>query len=310
MSKAIFYAMTVMLLVVAISACSKDNNKKEIVLEGPAVSVQPMPRNGKAMIRIAVGGMVTPKDGIAYYRDLLRYVQKKLGERVQYVDREDYAAINDMLKTGKLQAAFVCSGPYVDGKRDFGLQLLVAPQVHGETVYYSYIIVAKNSPYRTLADLRGKKFAFTDPLSNTGTLVPTYMLAQMGETPKTFFGKVIYTKSHDTSIKAVAEGIVDGAAVDSLIWNYLNATNPKFTSRTRIIKKSPPYAIPPVVVPRNLAPALKAKLKKIFLHANLDPEGKAILKKMGIDKFVVIDDKAYDSVRAMQNWIAAQKSRQ
>jgi phosphonate transport system substrate-binding protein len=166
--------------------------------------------------------------------------------------------------------------------------------------------VAKDSPYQSLDELRGKRFAFTDPLSNTGKLVPTYMLAKMNETPKRFFKEVIFTKSHDKSIKAVAQGIVDGAAVDSLIWEYLNATNPESTSKTRIIKKSTPYAIPPVVVPRNLDPGLKDKMKKAFLHAHLDPKGREILQKMKIDRFFEIHDKAYDSVREMQDWLKMQ----
>jgi phosphonate transport system substrate-binding protein len=163
--------------------------------------------------------------------------------------------------------------------------------------------VAKDSAVQSFRELRGKRFAFTDPLSNTGRLVPMYMLAKENETPERFFKEIIFTQSHDKSIKAVAQGIVDGAAVDSLIWEYLNATKPESTSRTRILQKSPPYAIPPVVVPRELDPGLKARMKQAFLNAHLDPNGKEILQKMKIDKFVEIDDRAYDSVRQMQDWL-------
>jgi phosphonate transport system substrate-binding protein len=208
-----------------------------------------------------------------------------------------------MLKTGKLEAAFVCSGPYTAGKKQFGLDLLVAPQAYGAPVYYFYILVAKDSAAQSFQELRGKRFAFTDPLSNTGRLVPIYMLAKVNETPESFFKEIIFTQSHDKSIKAVAQGIVDGAAVDSLIWEYLNATRPEFTSKTRILQKSPPYAIPPVVVSRKLDPGLKARMKQAFLNAHLDPRGKEILQKMKIDKFVEIDDRAYDSVREMQDWL-------
>lgn len=282
------------------SACRKED-QKTILLGEPGTAVE-MPKE-QAKVRIAVGGMITPKDGIGYYREFLHYIQEKIGSRVEYVDRESYAEINEMLKTGKLEAAFVCSGPYVDGKRDFGLELLVAPQAYGAAVYYSYIIAAKDDPARRFEDLRGKRFAFTDPLSNTGKLVPTYMLARIKETPETFFKEFIYTKSHDKSIKAVAQGIVDAAAVDSLIWEYMNAVNPEFTSKTRIVLRSEPYAIPPVAVPRNLSPALKVSLKQAFLNAHNDPKGKALLERMRIDKFVVINDDAYNSVRDMQSWL-------
>lgn len=305
MFKALFNAVLIIVLAIGTCGCRKEE-KKKIVLDAPGSAVESS-KQEERKVRIAVGGMITPKEGMGYYRDFLRYVQEKIGTKVEYVDREGYAEINDMLERRELDAAFVCSGPYVDGHKQFGLELLAAPQAYGTTVYYSYIIVAKDSSIRSFAELRGKRFAFGDPLSNTGTLVPTYMLAKMKETPKSFFREFIFTNAHDKSIKAVAQGIVDASAVDSLIWEYLNATNPEFTAKTRILVKSPPYAIPPVVVPRDLSPELKAKLKQAFLNAHTDPKGKEILKKMKIDKFVVIDDRAYDSVREMQDWIAKQK---
>jgi phosphonate transport system substrate-binding protein len=287
--------------------CRKQEEKK-ISLEGSGPSTTARHHEKEQVVRIAVGGMITPKEGMAYYRDFLRYIEEKIGVKVMYVDREGYAEINEMLKNRQLEAAFVCSGPYADGHHQFGLELLAAPQAYGKTVYYSYIIVAKDSPLRSFAELRGKRFAFTDPLSNTGKLVPTYMLARMRETPESYFKEFIYTKAHDRSIKAVAQGVVDGAAVDSLIWEFLNAANQEYVVNTRVIEKSPPYAIPPITVPRDLDPGLKAKLKQAVLNAHDDPRGREILKKMKIDKFVVIDDKAYDSVREMQTWIARQKA--
>lgn len=304
-----FRASSVAFLAVALSAwsagCAREEPTK-ISLEAPREPVT-APQPQEQRVRIAVGGMITPREGMVYYRDFLRYVQEKIGVKVVYVDREGYAEINEMLKDGFLDAAFVCSGPYVDGHAQFGLELLAAPQAYGQTVYHSYVIVPKGSPVRSFAELRGKRFAFTDPLSNSGKLVPTYMLARMNETPKSFFKEFVFTKAHDKSIKAVAQQAVDGAAVDSLIWEFLNATNPEFTAQTRIVEKSPPYAIPPVVVPGNLAPELKARLRGAFLNAHTDPTGREMLRKMKIDRFVPIEDGAYDSVRAMQAWIAGRK---
>ena len=129
-----------------------------------------------------------------------------MGRQIEYVDAEDYAEINRKLEIGELDAAFVCSGPFVDGKKKFGLELIAAPHAYGESVYYSYFIVPNTSKAKTLDDLRGKSFAFTDPLSNTGKLVPTYTLARRGATPERFFSKVSYSGNHDKSIKAVSEG--------------------------------------------------------------------------------------------------------
>jgi hypothetical protein len=60
----------------------------------------------------------------------------------------------------------------------------------------------------------------------------------MGEEADTFFDTTNYTYAHDKSIMAVAEGLVDAAAVDSLIWDYADRMDPEFTSRTKIIWKS------------------------------------------------------------------------
>ncbi len=187
----------------------------------------------------------------------------------------------------------------MDGHDQFGLELLVAPQVNGKTEYYSYIIVHIDSPVTTFEGLRDKTFAFTDPQSNTGKLVPTYMLVKMNETPDSFFGKYIYSYAHDKSIKAVGDKKVDGAAVDSLIWEYYNKVRPEITSKTKIILKSSPYGIPPFVVSSGIDPETKNRLRKILLSLHEDEKGKKILKKMMIDKFVLVDDSQYNSIREM-----------
>ena len=302
--------IALLFVAMAIAGCMKREEPKKISLEKKETLAATTDKSNLKHLRIAVGGMITPKEGLAYYRHFLDYIEEKSGQKVDFVDRDGYAEINDMIRKGELEAAFVCSGPYVDGHNEFGMELLVAPQAYGETVYYSYIIVAKNSAIKNFDDLRGKSFAFADPLSNSGKLVPTYMLSRMNETPDTFFSRYIFTYKHDKSIQAVAQGVVDGSAVDSLIWEYLNRTNPEFTSKTRIIRKSPPYAIPPVVVPKSLDPLIKEKLKQIFLNAHNDKKGRELLSKMMIDKFVVIDDSAYDSVREMKSWLEKQKTKE
>jgi len=251
-------------------------------------------------LRIAVGGMITPKEGFAYYREFLDYIASKTGELVNYVDAESYEEINNKLMKSEIDAGFVCSGPYVDGKKEFGLELIAVPRAYGKTTYNSYIIVPKGSKTTSIDDLKGKRFAFTDPLSNTGKLVPEYMLKQKGETPEKFFGKLSYSGSHDKSISAVNQGLIDGASVDSLIWEYANRTKPEQTANTIIIHKSEPYAIPPFVVRPGLAPAVKQKLSSILLNAHNDPKGKAILDKMMIDRFEKIEDSAYDTIREMK----------
>ncbi len=297
----------VCLIFMGITGCDQNEKAKVISLEKRDVVEEKVSPPEEKPLKFAVGGMVTPREGLAYYRNLLDYIGEKLGKKIEFVDREGYFEINNLLKTNYIDVAFVCAGPYVDGHNEFGMELLAAPKAYGGTVYYSYIIVSKDSIINSFEGLRGKVFDFADPLSNTGKLVPTYMLAKMNETPESFFKRFDFTYAHDKSIKAVATGIVDGAAVNSLVWEYANQVNPEFTSRTKIIEKSPAYGIPPVVVHPALDPELKEKLRQIFLNIHKDEKGRKILKGMLIDKFVLIDDSAYDSVREMRAWMSKEK---
>jgi len=133
------------------------------------------------------------------------------------------------------------------------------------------------------------------------------MLSKMNETPDTFFKEYIFTGSHDNSIEAVSKKMVDGAAVDHLIWEYINKRTPEATSGTKIISKLGPYAIPPFVTHPDTEPALKQKLRSILLDMHNDEKGKKILAQIEIEKFVVIDDSAYASVREMSIWEKSQK---
>lgn len=281
-----------------LTACSEE---KQHQVDFSRTEVINRNQSGKSgAVRIAVGGLITPKEGFAYYRGFLDYIGKQLGRPVEYVDATGYEEINKLLEYHEIDGAFVCSGPYVDGHSKFGLELLAAPLVNGAPVYHAYILVPLNSPAKKLVDLKGKSFAFTDPLSNTGKQVPEYLLIKNGENPRTFFSKTVFTGAHDKSIQAVADNLVDGAAVDSLIWEYLHRTKPELTKTTRILLKSEPYAIPPFVVHPSLDPVLKEKLRTILTTAHTTPAGKALLDKMMTDRFVPISDSAYNSIRELK----------
>lgn len=259
-------------------------------------------------VKIGVAAMISPKETVKFYKQMVDYVGSKLGKPVEMVQKENYDEMDNMLEHKDLSIAFVCSGPYVKNRTKFGAELLVAPQSYGQPFYHAYIIVHKDSPIRDMAGLKGRKFAFTDPKSNTGKLVPTYMVAkEFNKTPEQFFSEVIYTRSHDKSVESVAKKIVDGASIDSLIYDYAAKKNPVYTSETRIIRKSPPYGIPPVIVRKDIDPVLRDKIKNVFLNMHTDPAGKAILDGIMVDKFIVPKDADYNTVREMADWVAKMK---
>jgi len=264
-------------------------------------------RNGKDArpeLKVAIAAMISPEITKKYYEDLLRVLGDRMGMRVVFIQRRTYAEVNALVEDRGVDFAFVCSGPYVSGRGKFGMEIVAVPVVGGEKYYHSYIIARTGGPIHSLDDLRGKRFAFTDPDSNTGCLVPRYMLAKMGETPESFFSETYYTHSHDNSIRAVAEGRADGAAVDSLIWEFLNSSEPDIAGLTTVVAQSPPYGIPPIVVHPDTDPALKKKLRETLLRLHEDPEGRVLMTRLRIDRFADPDKGAYDEVRRMQEWLA------
>lgn len=250
------------------------------------------------IIRIGVSAMTTPRATLGLYEELLRYVGDKLGKRVELVQRRTYRETNDLLEARLIDVAFVCSLPYILGHDKFGLELLVAPEAGGKPLYYSYVIVRSDSGVESFEGLRGRTFTLMDPESNSGALYPIYRLFQMGESPGSFFRNYVYTYGHDNSIKAVLDKTADGAAVDSRIFDYVSR-DPIVASQIKVIEKSPPFAIPPVVVHPAVDPELKQGLRSIFLDMDKDDRGRQILEDMNIDRFVLLDDRAYDSIRKM-----------
>lgn len=285
-----------------VTACTPSSSEDVIdftVLETPTPEVTAF--NGTdGVLRLAVAPVYSPQTTLRLYQALATYLGHRLNRPTELIQGKTYDEINDMIRSGEVTLAIVCTNAYLEGQEDFGLEALVVPQIHGQTVYYSYLIVPSDSPARSLVDLRGKTFAFSDPLSNSGRLVPVYYLAQMGETPETFFGRTIFTYSHDNSVRAVMRKLVDGAAVDSLVYEFMVRQDPEVSAKTRILIRWGPYGINPVVVHPQLDPVLKERLRTLFLTMHEDPEGKQVLRALNIDRFLPPDATNYETVRLMR----------
>ena len=260
--------------------------------EAPATSVKPL--------RVAVAAIISPKGTVESYTPLLDYLQAELGRPIELIQRRTYSEVNDLIESGDVDIAFVCTSAYVVGEREFDMQLLAAPQVMGDTAYHSLLIVPADSAAESIADLRGAVFAFTDPISTSGRNYPIWLVQQMAETPESFFSRTFYTYSHDDAIRAVAYHVADGAAVDSLVYAFAVAREPELAQKTRVIHQSPPFGIPPVVTGPVARPQLVAEIQRVLLDMHHTSAGRAALQIAGIDNFVLIEDTVYDSVRELE----------
>lgn len=299
-----FFKRTVglLFLLLLFSGCEKGGDYKSVNLtekmEPQGISVS---ESNSKQLRVAVAAMVSPKETLIFYEELLKYIGDQINYNITLVQRKTYSEVNELFPKRLIDLAFVCSGPYANDRDKYQFEGIATPVVRNKPYYQSYLIVHKDSPYQSLDDLKGKIFAFTDPDSNTGSLVPRFWLHEMNKTPTSFFKRIAFTYSHDNSILAVAKGLVDGAAIDGHKWEFYQAKNPYFTSKTRVIKKSDFYGAPPLVASSYLQPDLKRAIQNVILNMHKSGEGQTILKNLIIDRFDPPEPEWYENVQTMHS---------
>ena len=140
-------------------------------LASPQVVTAGSPAQRARTLRFSVAAMQSPRDTFEAYSRVFQALARKLGDvDVELVQRRTYAEVNELLVQGKLDAALICTGGYLELERGSpgSVEVLAVPVVGGRTTYRSLIIAPAASGARALRDLRGKRFAFTDELSMTG----------------------------------------------------------------------------------------------------------------------------------------------
>ncbi|RMD85778.1 MAG: phosphate/phosphite/phosphonate ABC transporter substrate-binding protein [Candidatus Dadabacteria bacterium] len=266
-------------------------------------------RAGGEAIRFAVAPVLSPEKAFPSYRLLTQYLSHRLKTPVELVQRKTYLEVNEMLRRGAIQFALICTGAYVVGEHDFGLELVAVPRYQGKLTYQSLLVVRRDSSVQNVEDLRGRPIALSDPLSNSGYFYPIYLIRSLGEDPRTFFGRMFFTYSHDSSMLAVQEGIADAAAVDSLIFEYEIEKKPELRKAFRIIHRSPPYGINPVVAATNTPAPLVQRFRDALLSMSSDSEGRRVLELLRLDEFTRPPPDLYDSARRMILSVALRDSR-
>lgn len=226
------------------------------------------------------------------------YLEERLKRPVEFVQRDRYRDTMDLLQQQKVEFAWICDYPYVMLRKE--VRLLAVAMNEGKPTYRSYLIVpSRDTQTHSIVDLKGGIFAYADPYSNTGYLVPRFEIKRAGADPATFFKRTFFTWSHRKVIDAVAAGLVQGGNVDSYVWDVLNKVRPEVTAKTRIVWKSPEYGFPPVVASRGVAEADFALMQSVLMKMKDDAQGRALLARLRLDSFIAGSPRLYDGVAEM-----------
>lgn len=284
-------------------SCNESNQEKikvDFSIKDSTINLEN--HNVRHNLKFAISGMISPKETYVSYIELIKYLEKKLNLTIEFIQKRTYKEVNDGIFNGELDFAMICSGAYVDLSSSIPLDIIAVPQCNGVPFYRAYIITNKNSNITTFEKIKGKNFAFTDPLSNTGKLYPTKRVKELGSIPEKFFSDITYTYAHDNSINLVNRGIVEGASVDGLVYDFLAKNYPSQVSNVNVIERSENFGIPPIICKLNTNLDIHS-LRKVLYEMNNDSLGNSILRKLNIDKFIPGYDTLYNSIRTYKEQV-------
>jgi phosphonate transport system substrate-binding protein len=212
-------------------------------------------------------------DRVKRYKPVEDYLSSALGVQIGWAEATDYAGIIQGMISRKVQLAHF--GPASFAKASIlshGQVVPVAEMLdqYGNKGYYSVTLVRKDSPYQSIADLKGKTYAFADPNSTSGFQAPSYFLTQAGYPPATFFGKTLFSGSHENSVMALYHQDVDAC---STWWNNDTLSNPSNMARKgmipagwwRVIWTSPQLPSDPWAMPNWLPQQMREDVAKVVL---------------------------------------------
>jgi phosphonate transport system substrate-binding protein len=241
-----------------------------------------------------------------FCRLVCAYLGSVLSIPTQFVDDLAWQAREAGLDSGDIQVGWICGLPYI-WKADLQpplVNLLAAPvmagaRYHGQPIYYSDVVVLKESPLSNFLDLRGKVWAYNEPHSQSGYNITRYKLATLGAR-RGFFKRVVAAGSHQRALEYVLSGQVDASAIDSTVLDTELAEDPTLHDRIRTIDILGPSPIPPWVISPSLPENLRSRLQRALLEMHQDPRGRAILDLGRTARFVAVRDQDYDPIRRME----------
>lgn len=229
-------------------------------------------------------------------------LEKETGLKYKIEVPVSYTAVVTAMGAGKVDVGWLSPIPYVIAHDLYGTEVVLTSVRDKSTKYWSFIIARTDSGISRLADLKGKKFAYGDPMSTSGTIYPKNLIRTSGSDPEKFFSEVIYAGAHDKVVMAVYNKQVDAGAIYGGVVSdaRLKVKNmiPDVLSKTRVIARSIEIPNDTVSVRKGLPEEIVKKVKDGLMAVSKSDEGReAIMTVYGIDGFVAARDSDYDPVR-------------
>lgn len=271
--------------------------RRKLLLGTAAVTASAFVPMARAQQVLTVG-LIPSEDSramIANSQAMMDMLSKALGFAVKPFVAADYNGVIEALRSKRLDVAYLGPFSYVLGTTVADIEAFAVAETKkaGRSYYHSQIVTHQDTGIKTVADLKGKTFAFVDPSSTSGHLFPKAGLIKAGFNPDKDFGRVIFSGSHDSSAIAVQNKKVDAAAIADRILDA--AVSKGLVKREDLVEvwKSDPIPESPTVWRKDLPADLKTRVQAAFLQVKDIPWSDQGL----LNGFHPTNDAAYNIIR-------------
>jgi len=246
-------------------------------------------------LRVSMIPTTDPGKATREMQPLVDRLARSTGSEVQMTIPTNYAAVVEALVNDQVDIAHLGGFTYVQASKRAGVKPLV--QRERDREFHSLFVTQAGSPIRSLADLKGRSFAFGDVNSTSGHLMPEYFMRRNG-VDREVIAKAIYTGGHDATLLAVANGKVDAGALDEAVFQRMTSQGKIDPAKVRVFWTTPPF-FDYVWVARKGLDARKADaVRDSFLALDrADPQRRAILEALSASKYVPARDADYAALR-------------
>lgn len=258
----------------------------------------------KKIITIAIQPTAQASDIESQANELEQYLEQQTGYDIQIYVPTSYAGVVEALRFGKADVAFMSAWPAYLAVEKAGATLEIAEvrevvigdTLTAETFYYSYWIVPKDSPYNTLEDLRGKRAAFSSPLSTSGYVTPMKTMVETGlitvekgkeVDPKSYFSDVVFAGGYSQAWEALKSNKVDVSIIAGDVSEKLYR---EVIENTKIIREQGPIPSHGVVFSKEMNSDAKREIKAAMLEMGKDDSTKQIMRKLVSAIFVSFEE--------------------
>jgi phosphonate transport system substrate-binding protein len=246
-------------------------------------------------LRLAMIPSTDPGKIVRDSQPLVKYIANETGARVELVVPTNYAAVVEAIANDRVDIAYLGGFTFVQASRRAGVRPLV--QRERDQNFHSVFITQPRSGIHSLADLKGHSFAFGDVNSTSGHLMPAYYMRAANVDPDVL-AKALYTGGHDATALAVANGKVDGGAMDELVFANMMKSGKITPDQVKVFYTTPAFFDYVWAARQGLDPKLSDGFTSAFLKLDAsNPESKALLDLLNATKYTRAEDSGYDKLR-------------